>query len=124
MAMYLLYCSMDSFVLGCGHEEDFCRLSQEGKHGDENECCDEERADGVCYQPSKLLHQNRRNDDTNAAHCVRQNVQKHSPHVCIVSVVVAMPVGVTMTTMRVGVVVAECGNTNEVYKKSCDGHNQ
>lgn len=115
MAAYLLYCSVDSFVLGCGHKEDFCGLSQEGKHRDENECCNEERADGVCYQPSKLLYQNRGDDDADAAHCVRQNMQKHSPHVRIVSMGVAMSVGVTMTAMRVGVVVAECGNANEVH---------
>ena len=106
---------MDSLVFGCGHEEDFCGLSQEGKHRDEDEGCDEERTDGVRYQPSKLLHQNGGDDDTDAAHCVCQNVQEHSSHICIVGVCVTVSVGVTMTTVRVGVVMAEGGNTNEVH---------
>ena len=119
----LLYCCLDSLVLGCGHEEDFCRLSQEGEHRDEDEGCDEERTDGVCYQPSKLLHQNRGDDDTDAAHCVGQNVQEYASHVCVVGVGVTVSVGVTMTTVRVGMVMAEGGNTDQVYQKSCNRHN-
>ena len=111
----LLYCCLDSLVLGCGHEEDFCGLSQEWEHRNEDECCDEERTDGVRYQPSKLLHQNGGDDDTDTAHCVGQNVQEYSSHVCIVGVGVTMTMGVTMTAVRVGVVMAEGGNTNQVH---------
>lgn len=36
---------------------------------------------------------------------------------------VTVSMGVTMTTVRVGMVMTEGGNTDQVYQKSCNGHN-
>ena len=59
-------------------QQNHCRLFQQRHHAQQNECGDEQRADGVGNVPPKVLNKQGGDNDANAAQSVGHHVQEDS----------------------------------------------
>lgn len=85
-------------------QEDAPRQLEEGEDAGEDERGDEERADGIRNGPPVVLHKVGRDDETDAAQSVREDVQEDTTHVLIGTalrvVVMVIVVEVVMAVAR------------------------
>lgn len=71
------------FVFGRALHQHLSRALDQRHHTANDETADDDAANGVGRRPAPVLHQQRRDDDADAAQCVSENVQINGKNVVI-----------------------------------------